>query len=96
VKAEVKEALRQGRPVVALESTIITHGMEYPVNRDTALAVEQIVRENGAIPATIALINGVVRIGLEKEDIEYLSKDGKLSSRKCSRRYACITLMLNL
>jgi pseudouridine-5'-phosphate glycosidase len=64
VKQEVKEALREGRPVVALESTIITHGMEYPVNRETALAVEAIVRANGAIPATIALIGGVVRIGL--------------------------------
>ncbi len=82
----MKEALQFGRPVVALESTIITHGMEYPVNRDTALAVEEIVRANGAIPATIAIINGVVNIGLEKKDIEYLSKDGKINSRKCSRR----------
>ena len=82
----MKEALKNNRPVVALESTIITHGMEYPVNRDTALAVEQIVRDNGAIPATIAIIKGVVRIGLEKDEIEYLSKEGKVNSRKCSRR----------
>ena len=61
----MREALSKGHPVVALESTIITHGMEYPVNRDTAVAVEQIVRENGAIPATIAIINGVINIGLE-------------------------------
>ena len=86
VKAEVKEALRLGKPVVALESTIITHGMEYPVNRDTALAVEDIVRANGAMPATIAIIKGVVKIGLEREDIEHLSKEGKANSRKCSRR----------
>jgi pseudouridine-5'-phosphate glycosidase len=72
--------------VVALESTIITHGMEYPVNRDTAVAVEQIVRENGATPATIAIINGVIKIGLEISEIEYLSKEGKHNSRKCSRR----------
>jgi pseudouridine-5'-phosphate glycosidase len=72
--------------VVALESTIITHGMEYPVNRDTAVGVEDIVRAHGAIPATIAIINGVVKIGLDREDIEYLSKEGKIASRKCSRR----------
>lgn len=92
VKQEVREAIQQGRAVVALESTIITHGMEYPVNRDTALAVEEIVRANGAVPATIALINGLVRIGLDKEDIEYLSKDGKQSSRKCSRRDLAVVL----
>jgi pseudouridine-5'-phosphate glycosidase len=77
VKEEVRQALLRGQPVVALESTIITHGMEYPVNRDTAVAVEEIVRENGAIPATIAIINGVIKIGLELQEIEYLSKDGK-------------------
>ncbi len=86
MKQEVKDALRAGRAVVALESTIITHGMEYPVNRDTAVAVEQIVRENGGVPATIAIINGVVKIGLDPADIEYLSKEGKVNSRKCSRR----------
>ncbi len=77
MKEEVRQALLRGQPVVALESTIITHGMEYPVNRDTAVAVEEIVRENGAIPATIAIINGVIKIGLELQEIEYLSKDGK-------------------
>lgn len=60
--------------------------MEYPVNRDTALSVEEIVRNNGAIPATIAIVKGVVKIGLEREDIELLSLEGRLSSRKCSRR----------
>jgi pseudouridylate synthase len=82
----VRHAILRNQPVVALESTIITHGMEYPVNRDTAVAVEDIVRQGGAIPATIAIINGVIKIGLEKEDIELLSKDGRHTSRKCSRR----------
>ena len=86
VKPEVQQALAEGSPVVALESTIITHGMEYPSNRDTALAVEQIVRDQGAIPATIAIIKGVIKIGLTGEDIETLSKEGKKNSRKCSRR----------
>ena len=86
MKEEVRQAILRNQPVVALESTIITHGMEYPMNRDTAVAVEDIVRKGGAIPATIAIVNGVVKIGLEKEDIELLSKEGRLSSRKCSRR----------
>ena len=73
IHPEVKQALDTGRPVVALESTIITHGMEYPVNRDTALAVEQIVRDNGAIPATIAILSGVIKVGLSREELEYLS-----------------------
>jgi len=58
---------------VALESTIITHGMNYPVNRDTALAVEQAVKDNGAVPATIAIIEGVIRIGLSHSDIDWLA-----------------------
>lgn len=86
MKDEVRQALLKGQPVVALESTIITHGMEYPVNRNTAVAVEDIVRANGATPATIAIINGVIKVGLELSEIEYLSKDGKQNSRKCSRR----------
>lgn len=55
--------------MVALESTIITHGMAYPTNRDTALAVEEIIRQQGAIPATIAIIKGVIKVGLSKEEI---------------------------
>ena len=61
VSDEVKEALEQNKPVVALESTIISHGMPYPQNVETALKVEQIIRDNGAIPATIAIINGQMR-----------------------------------
>ena len=60
--------------------------MEYPINRDTALQVEQIVRDNGAIPATIAIVGGVVKIGLTSEDIEILALGGHANSRKCSRR----------
>ena len=58
IKPEVAQALAEGKPVVALESTIISHGMPYPQNVETALAVEQIIRDNGAVPATIAIIGG--------------------------------------
>jgi len=82
---EVKEALAENKPVVALESTIISHGMPYPKNVETALQVEQVIRNNGAVPATIAIIKGELRVGLEKEEIEYLGKKG-LEVIKCSRR----------
>ena len=72
IKPEVKEALEQGKPVVALESTIIAHGMPYPKNVETALAVEEVIRNNGAVPATIAIIDGVIKVGLTPEEIEYL------------------------
>jgi pseudouridylate synthase len=71
IKSEVKEALAKGRPVVALESTIIAHGMPYPKNVETALAVENVVRENGATPATIAIFNGKCHVGLTSEELEY-------------------------
>ncbi len=74
VSQEVKEAIENGKPVVALESTIISHGMPYPQNVETALEVERIVRENGAIPATIAILGGVLKVGLSVEEIEYLGK----------------------
>ena len=67
--------MKNGKAVVALESTIITHGMEYPTNRDTAFAVEDIVRGQGAVPATIAILNGVIKVGLSKEEIQYLSNE---------------------
>ncbi len=86
VSPEVSEALKTGKPVVALESTIITHGMDYPVNLQTALEVEHVIRENGAIPATIAIIKGVLRVGLTKEDIEFMSKLKREEVRKCSKR----------
>ena len=72
--AEIKQALAEGQPVVALESTIITHGMPWPQNIETAQAVETHVREAGAIPATIAIINGKIKIGLSEDDLEVLSK----------------------
>ena len=83
---EVAQALEKGHPIVALESTIITHGMEYPTNRDTALLVEDTVRKFGAIPATIAIIHGVIKVGLSRDEIEYLSLEGPKNARKCSRR----------
>ena len=74
INPEVAEALSAGKPVVALESTIISHGMPYPKNVETALAAEQVVRDNGAIPATIAIIKGKLKVGLTLEEIEYLGK----------------------
>jgi len=85
VSEEVKAALAEGKPVVALESTIISHGMPYPKNVETALEVEKIVRENGAVPATIAIIGGKLTVGISKEQIEYLGKKG-LAVPKASRR----------
>lgn len=85
VAVEVKEALDAGKPVVALESTIISHGMPYPQNVDTALQVEKIIRENGAIPATIAIIKGRLKVGISPEEIDYLGKKG-LEVTKASRR----------
>lgn len=85
VSPEVKAAIEAHKPVVALESTIISHGMPYPQNVETALNVEKIVRENGAVPATIAIIKGKLTVGLTAEQIEYLGKKG-LSVIKASRR----------
>ena len=85
IKDEVKEALANNIPVVALESTIISHGMPYPDNFHTALACEKIIRDNGAVPATIACINGYMHVGLTEEEIEYLAKKGK-EVVKTSRR----------
>ena len=85
VAPEVREALAAGRPVVALESTIISHGMPYPKNVETALLVEQTIRDNGAVPATIAVIGGRLKAGLSRKEIEYLGKAGR-SVAKASRR----------
>ncbi len=82
---EVEQGVKEGRPVVALESTIISHGMPYPQNVETALQVEQIVREHGGIPATIGIIDGVGVIGMTKEEIEEFGKRG-MSIPKVSRR----------
>ena len=85
IKPEVAEAQAAGKPVVALESTIISHGMPYPQNVETALAVEQIIRDHGAVPATIAVIGGRLKAGLSAEEIEYFGKKG-LNITKASRR----------
>ena len=85
VNPEVAQAIAEGKPVVALESTIISHGMPYPQNVETALNVERIVRENGAVPATIAIIGGRLKAGLTAEEIEYFGKKGR-AIHKASRR----------
>ncbi|MBQ9686046.1 MAG: pseudouridine-5'-phosphate glycosidase [Oscillospiraceae bacterium] len=85
ISPEVKAALDAGKPVVALESTIISHGMPYPKNVETALLVEQTIRDNGAVPATIAVIGGRLKAGLSHEEIEYLGKTGR-GVAKASRR----------
>jgi len=80
---DVEKAIKNNEPIVALESTIITHGMPWPENFKTAKSVEAIVREYGATPATIAIINGVIRVGLEDENLSKLSKNK--AARKLSR-----------
>ena len=82
---EVAAAMAAGKPVVALESTIISHGMPYPQNVETALRVEQTIRDNGAVPATVAVIGGRLKAGLTPEEIEYLGKKGR-DVAKASRR----------
>lgn len=82
---EIKTAIDQGKPIVALESTIISHGMPYPKNVETAKEVEQMVRDNGAIPATIAILGGRLKVGLNDQELEYLGKSG-LNVTKASRR----------
>ena len=74
IKPEVEEALKNREPVVALESTIISHGMPYPKNVETALGVENIVRQNGAVPATIGILGGKLKVGLTEDEVEYLGK----------------------
>ncbi len=81
----IKKAIANNKPVVALESTIISHGMPYPQNKETALKVEQIIRDNGAVPATIAILNGKIKVGLTEDEIDYLAKSGT-KIVKASRR----------
>ena len=84
VNPEVSEALGKGKPVVALESTIIAHGMPYPKNVETALAVNAVIRENGAVPATIGIIGGRIKVGLTDREIEYMAQAEQVL--KVSRR----------
>lgn len=81
---EVREAMTTGKPIVALESTIISHGMPYPQNVKTAREVEQIIRDNGAVPATIALIDGKIKIGLSDDELEMFGNSQGVA--KASRR----------
>jgi pseudouridine-5'-phosphate glycosidase len=81
---EVQSALNENKPLVALESTIISHGMPYPQNYNTAKEVEDTVRANGAVPATIAILNGKIKIGLSEDDLQILSNSGDIL--KASRR----------
>ena len=85
VNPAVAQALAEGKPVVALESTIISHGMPYPQNVETALTVEEIIRQHGAVPATIAILGGRLKAGLSPAEIEYLGKQGQKVT-KASRR----------
>ena len=84
VSEEVKTAISEKKPLVALESTIISHGMPYPHNYETALEVEKTVRENNAVPATIAIIKGIIHVGLNKDELEFLATEKNIY--KASRR----------
>ena len=85
ITPEISAAIRDGKPVVALESTILSHGMPYPQNVETAMNVEKLIRENGAVPATIAIIKGRLKAGLTAEEIDYLGRAGH-AVPKASRR----------
>jgi pseudouridine-5'-phosphate glycosidase len=82
----IESALEENRPVVALESTVITHGLPYPVNLETAQAMEAAVHQAGAHPAIVAVIQGKIRVGLTSEQLEYLATRPRNQVRKCSRR----------
>ncbi|MEZ4590793.1 MAG: pseudouridine-5'-phosphate glycosidase [Chloroflexota bacterium] len=86
IQPEVAEALAQNKPVVALESTVITHGLPYPDNVATATKMQTAVRDGGAVPATIAIIKGQVHVGLTDDELEYLGRLAGTAVRKCSRR----------
>ena len=90
ISPEVQQALADGKPVVALESTIISHGMPYPKNVETAMLVEKTIRENGAVPATIAIIGGRLKAGMSPEEIEYLGKSGRKVAKVSRRDLAAI------
>jgi pseudouridine-5'-phosphate glycosidase len=86
LSSEVADTLKTGGAVVALESTLITHGLPYPANVETALAMESAVRANGAVPATIAVLKGKITVGISKDDVERLGQTPAADVRKCSRR----------
>lgn len=84
ISPEVKQALEEGKPVVALESTIITHGMSYPENIESARTSETMIRQEGAVPATVAVMKGRIKVGLDPDELEYMGKNSAI--RKASRR----------
>ncbi|MFA6302676.1 MAG: pseudouridine-5'-phosphate glycosidase [Legionella sp.] len=94
INEEVQDAINSNKPIVALESTIISHGLHYPHNLNTALEVEQIIRKNGAVPATIALHQGTIRIGLDKATMKQLAEDKNVL--KASRRDIAYVLSQSL
>ena len=94
IHPEVENAIENKQPIVALESTIISHGMPYPKNVETAFMVEETVRSNKAIPATIAIINGRLKVGLTNEEIEFLATNEEV--KKVSRRDLPITIAQQL
>ncbi len=94
IHPDVEDAIKNKLPIVALESTIISHGMPYPNNIETALMVEDTVRSNNAIPATIAIINGRLKVGLSSKEIEFLATNNKV--RKVSRRDLAIAVSKKL
>lgn len=94
IREDIQQALANNQAVVALESTLITHGLPYPTNKETALAMEQAVRDNGAIPATIAVLKGNITVGITEDDIERLARAPEGSVRKCSRRDLPIAIAL--
>ena len=94
INPEVQAALDSGLPLVALESTLITHGLPYPTNVETALAMEAAVREANAAPATIAILKGAITVGIRAEDIESLAQMPPDNVRKCSRRDLAIATAL--
>src|SRR5436189_5843902 len=87
---EVADALQSERPVVALESTLITHGLPWPENVSTALAMDAAVREAGAVPAIIAILAGQMTVGVERDDLDRLARTPNV--RKCSRRDLAIAV----
>jgi pseudouridylate synthase len=92
ISEEVRAALDDGRPVVALESTIVSHGMPWPQNFETALAVEQVVRDAGAVPATIAVLDGKVTVGLDRASLERLAKaEDVLKLSRADLAYAVVS-----
>jgi pseudouridylate synthase len=91
---EVADSLKAGAAIVALESTLITHGLPYPANVETALAMESTIRAQGAVPATIAVLKGKITVGLSLDDIERLGKTPTANVRKCSRRDLSIAVGL--